>query len=375
MQQYWIAVPGGEPNGPHGVDAIRSAYAEGRISRDTLACPDGGTTWIPVADLLQAGSGNRSSPTIRNDTLIHVALPDGQRRTLRADALQQLLASGKLSPDTTQCWIEGMQDWCTARVMFKIPSSQSGLDRRGATVSGAETPSHAPRAGEYVLQQSPFMLAKFLEVLLWVSIPMRLLTVAAVYIPVLEHLDAARRGETLATAEFIVAAERGEYFYFGELAWGVLFAPVFLMWFHRIVTNCHGFGAKGMRFSAGGAVGWFFVPIVNFWYPRHAMDEACRASKDPDHWAEVTSPGLVNWWWGLIIATWVLWMISYRYIVLALIKSNKGFLDAEILAAEGVVFAILESVSEIALSIVTILLVSWLTQAQRRLTRGVVEGY
>lgn len=148
MQQYWIAVPGGEPKGPHSVDAIRSAYASGQISGDTLACPDGGTTWSPVSDLLrQAGSGSRSSPTIRNDTLIHVALLDGQRRTLRADALRQLVTGGKLSPDTTQCWTEGMQDWCTARVMFNIdspavypPEHQLGAGLRIAPPSGWNMP-------------------------------------------------------------------------------------------------------------------------------------------------------------------------------------------------------------------------------------------
>lgn len=385
MQQYWIAVPGGEPQGPHSVDAIRSAYASGQISGETLACPDGGTAWSPVSDLLrQAGSGSRSSPNIRNETLIHVALPDGQRRTLRADALRQLVSGGKLSPDTTQCWTEGMQDWCTARVMFNMGSGQQAepvgsnqADRRASGAFNAQPGSRMSTAplGTYALQVSPFGLSLALQILLWAAIPLAILDALITFI-VFGSLDALREGDSAAAEALVVAGSRLEVLELVSAALFLVTGIVFLMWFHRIVTNCHGFGAQGLRFSAGGAVGFFFVPIVGLWYPRQAMDEACKASQDPMGWTGCISPALVNWWWGLWLALTPLAVWELRLVNLADSEFEREHLKAGWDAFEqGKLLSLLLSAHDIALTIVTILLVSWLTQAQRRLTRGVVAGH
>jgi len=67
------------------------------------------------------------------------------------------------------------------------------------------------------------------------------------------------------------------YLWLGAL---VLCAVIFLVWLHRVVANNHALGALALRFSPGGAVGWWFCPIINWVRPVQIMSEAWRAS-DP----------------------------------------------------------------------------------------------
>lgn len=86
-------------------------------------------------------------------------------------------------------------------------------------------------------------------------------------------------------------------------------AIVFLVWRYRIQQNLSdALGAGGLEFTPGWAVGWWFVPILNLWKPKQAMDEAWLAS-DPlataggRGWAARRSDPLITWWWAL-------WLLS-----------------------------------------------------------------
>jgi len=62
--QYWMAEPGGNPEGPYDVETLRSFAAQGRMTASTQLCPDGGTTWQPASSILGhvvAGSGGAGS--------------------------------------------------------------------------------------------------------------------------------------------------------------------------------------------------------------------------------------------------------------------------------------------------------------------------
>lgn len=70
-----------------------------------------------------------------------------------------------------------------------------------------------------------------------------------------------------------------------------------LRWMYVMNSNCHGFGAEGMKFSPGWAAGWFFVPIANLIQPFNAMREIWRVSTNPADWRGIpTTPLLVAWW-------------------------------------------------------------------------------
>ncbi len=78
-----------------------------------------------------------------------------------------------------------------------------------------------------------------------------------------------------------------------------------LVWTRRANQNVRALGASGLRFTPGGAVGWYFVPIAWFWKPYQAMTEIWKASARPADWKHQRGSVLLGWWWGLwLLASW-----------------------------------------------------------------------
>lgn len=75
------------------------------------------------------------------------------------------------------------------------------------------------------------------------------------------------------------------------------------VWIYRAATNVRMLGAQGLTVSPGWAVGWYFVPIANFWKPYQAMKEICQASAQPLQWRGSVVPKLLPAWWAL-------WLLS-----------------------------------------------------------------
>lgn len=87
----------------------------------------------------------------------------------------------------------------------------------------------------------------------------------------------------------------------------VLAAIAVLMWLHRVVRNNHILGERYLRFSAGFAVGCWFIPFANFVLPFQAVREAWSASdpelpwSTPDQRRRSRGRGLVVAWWSTFI--------------------------------------------------------------------------
>ena len=83
---------------------------------------------------------------------------------------------------------------------------------------------------------------------------------------------------------------------------------MFCVWVFRASKNARALGARGMRFSAGWAVGYFFIPILNLFRPYQAVKEIEQASS-PDHgatnWQLAQPSGVVGTWWTF----WIIGMI------------------------------------------------------------------
>lgn len=90
-------------------------------------------------------------------------------------------------------------------------------------------------------------------------------------------------------------------------------AVLFLIWFYRMHKNLPSLGQKGLVFTPEWAVGFFFVPIFNFFRPFQAMREIWHGS-DPGRLAldvhsdgsriRLRTPPLVGWWWALFLGYW-----------------------------------------------------------------------
>ncbi len=55
-----------------------------------------------------------------------------------------------------------------------------------------------------------------------------------------------------------------------EFAVVIASAVFFLMWFHRVYRNLPALGAAGLKYTPGWAVGFWFIPFLNFVRPAQA---------------------------------------------------------------------------------------------------------
>lgn len=79
---------------------------------------------------------------------------------------------------------------------------------------------------------------------------------------------------------------------------------VFLVWMHAAAKNIRSFGHEGLEFTPGWAVGWWFIPFMNWVKPFQALKEIWQAS-DPEaigtgsqSWRASVVPGTFGVWWG-----------------------------------------------------------------------------
>ncbi|MGV9450691.1 DUF4328 domain-containing protein [Streptomyces sp. NPDC003635] len=82
-------------------------------------------------------------------------------------------------------------------------------------------------------------------------------------------------------------------------------AVLFLCWFHRARVNAEVFNPYGHRKKRGWAIGGWFTPVVNLWFPRRITLDIWDASSP---WGAPRPHGLVNAWWTF----WVIELIAGR---------------------------------------------------------------
>ena len=85
-----------------------------------------------------------------------------------------------------------------------------------------------------------------------------------------------------------------------------------LMWIYRANWNARALGAKGMHFTPGWAVGWFFIPFLNLWKPYEAMKEIWKASANPAKWQAEPVPMILHAWWFLWAGSAVYSQVGFR---------------------------------------------------------------
>jgi hypothetical protein len=86
----------------------------------------------------------------------------------------------------------------------------------------------------------------------------------------------------------------------------VVAAVFFLMWFYRAHQNLRALGGT-QRFTSGWAVGWWFIPIGNWFMPFRAMQDIYRGSGPMPTGA---TEGAISVWWGCWVLSGILSMIG-----------------------------------------------------------------
>ncbi|EPH45263.1 DUF4328 domain-containing protein [Streptomyces aurantiacus] len=144
-------------------------------------------------------------------------------------------------------------------------------------------------------------------------------------------------------------------------------AVVFICWFRRVRVNAEVFAPDGHTKARGWAVGGWFVPVVNLWFPRRIAadiwDASAPATPDaplagppqPAGWEVQPKRTLLNAWWTLWLCTGIFGQIA-----------SRQYANAEEPEAikRAVVSLMASDVLNIAAAVVAILFVRRLTAMQ-----------
>ncbi|MDP6822304.1 MAG: DUF4328 domain-containing protein [Dehalococcoidia bacterium] len=82
----------------------------------------------------------------------------------------------------------------------------------------------------------------------------------------------------------------------------------FTLFIHQASSNLQYLRAEGQKFTPGWAVGWFFIPFMNFFQPSRVVHELVKASgstdtRDPRAWQNANPPDgfIISSWWTLVV--------------------------------------------------------------------------
>ncbi|WP_372411405.1 DUF4328 domain-containing protein [Streptomyces luteireticuli] len=146
-------------------------------------------------------------------------------------------------------------------------------------------------------------------------------------------------------------------------------AVVFVIWFRRVRINAEVFRPDGHRMRRGWAVWAWITPAVCLWFPKKMANDVWAASLPygPDGSPRRAPRTVMNWWWGLWIATLVLGRASGRMYIRA--ESPEEIRQA-------VVALMVSDVLDIVAAVVAVLFVRRLTALQHeKAHQGPVAPY
>lgn len=142
---------------------------------------------------------------------------------------------------------------------------------------------------------------------------------------------------------------------------GVLYlatAVVFVVWFHRVRCNGQVFRPDGFTQSAGWAIGGWFIPFANLFFPyrtaRQTWDASTQYAPDGTH-RQVSGSPVVAWWLAFVVSA-VLDRVASRQYIAAL--SHEALSDAAAFMAAA-------ELSVAAAALLAVLFVRKLTAMQR----------
>ena len=275
---------------------------------------------------------------------IYLRYPDGQR-TKRSEEETRRLWSEGLMPGGTIYWHEGMSEWRPVTEWLGDPPSAVPLMVRPV-----------PDVQSYNFIVDPTVLTRFLQSLLWAS------AVVACFALIVDSEVLVRVHFGQLNADQL-ANDDPMQGVVGMLqaGLGLVTGVVFLKWVYRAYKNIQGFGAEGLRFSPGWAVGYYFVPILSLVRPVQVMSEIWRVSQDPQNWLQRRGSWLIGTWWALFLLCSIATQVSLE---IALDSSTN---DQWLLAA---IFAIVGDFFSVPLSIVVLRLITEIYKHQKKLVGG-----
>jgi Domain of unknown function (DUF4328) len=278
---------------------------------------------------------------------IYLKYPDGQMTQRSEEEARRLWKEG-LMPNGTIYWQEGMPEWKPVTNWLGEYPVASDNDAPGKSETGAFS---------YQFSLDPSGLTKFLQRLLWISVAVACIALVDDVVEFLQVQMGQMSPDQVATNDPIQGI-------IGllESGLGIVTGITFLKWIYRAYKNIQGFGAEGLRFSPGWAVGYYFIPILSLVRPVQVMSEIWRASDDPRDWPRRPGSWVIASWWTLFLLYTAVTQISLEIAIQA--STNEQWTLAAVLAIAGDLFSI-------PLSITALRLVTEVYRRQKALVEGV----
>jgi len=134
-------------------------------------------------------------------------------------------------------------------------------------------------------------------------------------------------------------------------------AFLFCKWISQANRNLEELGAKDLEFSPGWCIGWFFIPIANWFKPLQAVKEIFVESGTPEQNAKEIDGEMYLYGW------WTFWILS-----LIVMRSGSAFSrnipDTAPTAIIREHYSLI--ITDIFLSIAAVLAIQVITRIQRR---------
>jgi hypothetical protein len=277
---------------------------------------------------------------------IYLRYPDGQMTQRSEEEARRLWRDG-LMPSGTIYWQEGMPEWKPVTQWLGEPPVVVEKSAPGK----AEVDTYS-----YHFLLDPARLTLFLQRLLWISVMVACIALVddvAEFVQVQVGQLAPDQVANNDPIQGVVGLL--------QLGLGIVTGIAFLKWIYRAYKNIQGFGAEGLRFSPGWAVGYYFIPILSLIRPVQVMGEIWRASEDPRNWQERPGSWLIASWWTLFLLYTGITQVSVEIAIQA--STNDQWTLAAVLAILGDLFSI-------PLSIAALRLVTEVYRRQKALVEG-----
>jgi hypothetical protein len=276
---------------------------------------------------------------------IYLKYPDGQM-TQRSEEEARRLWKGGLMPNGTIYWQEGMPEWKPVNLWLgEYPVAETVVPNKSET-----------GIFSYQFLLDPTGLTKFLQRLLWISVAIACIALVDDVVEFVQVQVGQLTPDQVATNDPIQGI-------LGLLqsGLGIVTGITFLKWIYRAYKNIQGFGAEGLRFSPGWAVGYYFIPILSLIRPVQVMNEIWRASDDPRDWPRRPGSWVIVSWWTLFLIYTGVTQVSLEIAIQA--STNDQWTLAAVLAIAGDLFSI-------PLSIAALRLVTEVYRRQKALVEG-----
>jgi hypothetical protein len=278
---------------------------------------------------------------------IYLRYPDGQMTQRSEEEARRLWKEG-LMPNGTIYWQEGMSEWKPVTNWLGEYPVATENEVPGKPETGAFS---------YHFLLDPAGLTKFLQRLLWISVAIACIALIDDVVEFVQVQVGQMSPDQVATNDPIQGIVG-----LLQSGLGIVTGITFLKWIYRAYKNIQGFGAEGLRFSPGWAVGYYFIPILCLIRPVQVMGEIWRASDDPRNWSQRPGSWVVSSWWTLFLLYYAVTQFSLGIAIQA--ATNDQWTLAAVLAIAGDFFSI-------PLSITALRLVTEVYRRQKALVEGV----